>query len=470
MAADPKKINCKEGFMGKTIVGFVKCSIMVLAAAVLALVCPSCSLFGSQTQSAPYVAVSQTEIRVEVGQSVRLVAVSGDGSPVEWYSDEEWIAAVEGGVVTGVTAGTTTVTAASDSALATCTVTVVEPTSSETLVLSLASLTLQAGESVMLNARSSTGETVTWESSRPEVATAVNGKVTAVSAGTAVISASTRSARAECTVCVTDGSSAQKAGYRLVWNDEFDGASLDTDKWSYQTGTQDVYGGSVGPQYWGNGELQYYTDGANVKVSGGVLEITAKRESMGDRSFTSSRIVTRDKAYWTYGYFEAKIKLPAESGMWPAFWMLPQPADKTGSDNVYGGWPANGEIDIMEAKGRLLDKVDTTLHYGGTWQTHEYKSKETVLSSAIDEWHIYAVEWTADHIAWIVDGEEVFRVGSSEWWTSASQSASAPFDQPFYLLLNLAVGGQYDGYTQPDADFVSSSMSVDYVRVYEAVA
>lgn len=253
----------------------------------------------------------------------------------------------------------------------------------------------------------------------------------------------------------------------LAWNDEFDGTALDTSKWNYQTGVYDEYkGNKTGEMFWGNNEQQYYTKDA-ATVHDGMLEITAKREAMPEgRGFSSARILTRDKASWTFGYFEAKIKMPAINGMWPAFWMLPQP---TGSyaENEYGGWAASGELDIMEARGRLDMESITTLHYGGSWPNNTYKSETTALTSPISAWHTYAVDWTADYITWYIDDVAVFTMMNSEWWSSASENPSAPFDKPFYILLNLAVGGNFDSGTMPPDSFTSASMCVDYVRVYQ---
>ncbi len=306
------------------------------------------------------------------------------------------------------------------------------------------------------------------------------GVVTAVAAGKTNIIAFVDSAYAMCAVTVTEKAVDPieptpdikvPAGYSLVWHDEFDGNALDTSKWNYQTGTKDNYYGNQGPDYWGNSELQYYTDSGNVFVRDGSLEIIAKKERRGDRDYTSGRIVTRDKASWTFGYMEAKMKLPKGNGMWPAFWMLPQPNSHASSNNDYGGWAANGEIDIMEAKGRLQNKVDTTLHFGGYWPQNTYRSHETTLSSDIDEWHTYAVEWTAEYIEWIVDGKSAFKLTNDSWYTVASNEPSAPFDKPFYILFNFAVGGTYDpAGTQAFLEannFTSAAMYVDYVRVFQ---
>lgn len=280
--------------------------------------------------------------------------------------------------------------------------------------------------------------------------------------------------QADCVVTVTEGPYS-KRGFTLVWHDEFNGDKLNPANWGYQLGTQDKYGNSTGPANWGNNELQYYRED-NVRVDDGSLVITASREAekIGGKSYTSGRITTRDKFSFTFGYVEARIKAPAVDGMWPAFWMLPQPSTPDNSHNEYGGWASNGELDIMEIKGRLRNKVDTTLHFGGGWGSNVHKGATTTLASDVDDWHTYAVEWTADYIAWIIDGSEALRLTSSQWWTDAVPSKdnpSAPFDKPFFILLNLAVGGNYDptgtANLKENDSFTSESMYVDYVRVYE---
>lgn len=459
-------------------------SIILILAAVVAAACSACS-FGPSADPAVY--ISQSVISLTEGQTVQLSAVASDSATVSWVSGNEAIATVSAeGLVTAKSEGEAVITAATSSALASCTVKVAkkaqagepaEPVDPEVLVLTLDGLELTVGESVTLKATSSLGGQIEWSSSNVAVATVSNGLVTAAAKGEAVIKAKTDYAEAQCTVTVKEAShpvipdpDADKEGYRLVWRDEFNGASLDTAKWGYQTGIKDIYGSSVGPDYWGNGELQYYTEDA-VSVADGALKITATRQQQGDRLFTSGRILTRDKASFTYGYFEARMKTPTGSGMWPAFWMLPQPSSPDNSENEYGGWPANGEIDIMEAKGRLENKVDTTLHFGKAWNEHDYVTQETTLSSNTDEWHTYAVDWTADAISWFVDGQKVLTVTKDRWWSQdvSNQGKSQPFDKPFYIIFNLAVGGMYDSYNQPDGSFTSAAMYVDYVRVYEAL-
>lgn len=474
---------------------FKKITVVVIAAFVSFAFC-GCSLFGGSgtNDNKPAVYISQSEITLSVGDTVLLDAVSTDGSAVTWDSSDSAVATVSSGLVTGVSKGEAVIMASTQTVMAVCTIKVNEKSSvtppigdtpdAETLVLSLANLSLEVGGSVTLTATSSLeGVQIIWDSSNKTVATVSNGKVTAKAVGKTTITANSGTAIASCEITVTENIpvGSQKPGYTLVWNDEFTGSSLDTSKWCYQEGTRDIYHGFDTQVWeWGNGELQYYTQDA-VSVSNGSLVITARKQAMssdiyGSKDYTSGRILTRDKASWTYGYFEAKIKTPTGNGMWPAFWMLPQPSSYANVSNKYGGWPDNGEIDIMEAKGRLYNKVDCTLHFApesrepDAWYS-EYRTVETTLSSNTDQWHTYAVEWTAKYIAWIVDGNEVLRVSSSIWreprYASAT-SESAPFDQPFYILLNLAVGGGYDGGVAPDAaSFSSASMYVDYVRVYE---
>ncbi|MCH5351645.1 MAG: family 16 glycosylhydrolase [Clostridiales bacterium] len=485
----------------------------------LALSFSGCSFFdwfnndGTEPKPEPEMYISQTSVTLKVGGSVLLQATASDDSEIIWISSDESVATVTDGLVNAVGEGVSLVTAASDSAMASCTVTVgpADPTDNpggdnpggdnpggdnpggdnpggdnpggdnpnpgpgtggDVVTISKTALTLNVGESERLIAVSSFNSSVSWSSSDSTVATVAGGVVTAVHSGEAVITAKTATASAQCVVTVIfpgAGEDGAKEGYKLVWRDEFDGTALDTTKWGYQLGVQDQYGSSTGPVFWGNDELQYYTREA-VSVSNGMLAITATKQAMGDgRSYSSGRILTRDLGYWTYGYFEARMKTPTGNGMWPAFWMLPQPTNASSSDNIYGGWPANGEIDIMEAKGRLANKVDTTLHFGKAWNAHDYVSKETTLSSNTDEWHTYAVDWTDSEISWYVDEVKVLTVTKYRWWSqdSSNQGQSMPFDKPFYMLINLAVGGQYDGYTQPDESFTSATMYVDYVRVYE---
>ena len=249
-------------------------------------------------------------------------------------------------------------------------------------------------------------------------------------------------------------------GWTMIWNDEFDGDTLDTSKWSCQTGNG-YYG-------WGNYEKEYYTE-ENVTVSDGSLKITAKKESKGGCSYTSGRIRTvtdnGEKLFTAkYGKFEARIKLPEGQGLWPAFWMMP-------ADSVYGSWPLSGEIDIMEARGRVLDQVSGTIHYGESGSNHRSSSGKYTFDEENDitGYHVYGVEWNENTIIWYVDGVEYYR--TSNWYTMTDDGEisnyPAPFDQEFYLILNLAVGGNYDNYLVPEDSALPAQMEVDYVRVYQ---
>ena len=256
-------------------------------------------------------------------------------------------------------------------------------------------------------------------------------------------------------------------GYNLVWSDEFDGTKLDSSKWGY-----DIGNGNWG---WGNGELQYYTSNSrNSSVADGILTITAmKDQSMGNFNYTSARITTSGKFSFAYGKIEARMSLPITQGMWPAFWLLPS---VEGTDS-YGGWPSSGEIDIME---RIMDqsKVDagndptissSAIHYYNNFGGNNYsiyQTNENHALSSVRDWHVYGCEWTPDYIRTYIDTQTILTVNRSTWaLLPGLQNTSAPFDKPFYILLNLAVGGRV---ATPASDFVSDCMQVDYVRVYQA--
>lgn len=233
-------------------------------------------------------------------------------------------------------------------------------------------------------------------------------------------------------------------GRTLVWSDEFDtpgsGNAPDSAKWSYQTG-----GGG-----WGNNEVQTYTDGrANSFVEGGMLNVRAVK---ANGSWTSARLRSIGKGDWTYGYMEARLRVPAALGSWPAFWMMP-------TDSAYGGWPRSGEIDIMEYSPRTSgDKVYGTVHYG---ESHQYTSiGEKNDSGASEGFHRYGVEWTADSISWYLDG---VKLGVP--YTRHGDWRSWPYDKDFHFILNVAMGGNLGG--SIDSALSEAVMQVDYVRVYQ---
>lgn len=241
--------------------------------------------------------------------------------------------------------------------------------------------------------------------------------------------------------------------WELVWADEFDqpdGSVPDPQKWNYQQG-------GAG---WGNGELQHYTNAKeNAFIQDGMLLIRANKEYMMGRDYTSARLTTQFKGDWTFGRVEIRAKLPNTQGIWPAFWMLPTRAR-------YGGGAVGGEIDIMEMVGSEPGRIYGTLHFGNP---AERSSGSFDLPNAVtfdDDFHIFAMEWESTEIRWYVDGT-LFHA-ETEWFTTGRKDARypAPFDQDFYLLINVAVGGYWPG--SPDETSVfPQTLFVDYVRVFQ---
>jgi beta-glucanase (GH16 family) len=238
-------------------------------------------------------------------------------------------------------------------------------------------------------------------------------------------------------------------GWRLVWSDEFNYTGLpDAKKWGYD----------VGGNGWGNNELEYYTraDKKNAWVKDGFLYITARKEPKEGRAYTSARLVTKGKGDWLYGRIEVRARLPAGRGMWPAIWLLP-------TDDKYGGWPAGGEVDIMENVGFMPDSVFGSIHTQKfNHVIHTQVTKGFYVKDPYTSFHVYAVEWSRQAISFFVDGQLYLTFhnsgkGSEEW----------PFDQRFHLLLNIAVGGGWGGMKGVDESVFPGSMAVDYVRVYQ---
>lgn len=243
--------------------------------------------------------------------------------------------------------------------------------------------------------------------------------------------------------------------YKLNWHDEFDGNSLNMNYWSYQEGD----GSQYGIPGWGNSEQQYYSQD-NVSVNNGALKITARRENKGGKAYTSARIRTANKVAFTYGRIEAKIKLPPYQGLWPAFWMLP---DTT----TYGNWPNSGEIDIMEAKGRLPNETSAAIHFADNNNQHAYITGtcdlNQTLSNNMKDWHTYAVEWESDSLFFYVD-DICFFGSKCNQYSGVQGNSGQPFDKNFHILLNLAVGGMFDNNINPNDSDLPASMEVDYVR------
>lgn len=249
----------------------------------------------------------------------------------------------------------------------------------------------------------------------------------------------------------TTAKSSEKNDWSLVWSDEFDTNGLvDTTKWNY-----DTRGNEYG---WGNNEKQWYTVAKpdNATVSDGVLTITAIKEPTSGKDYSSARLTTKGKGDWLYCKVEVRAKVPTGRGTWPAIWML-------SSENSYGGWPKSGEIDIMEHVGYDPDTVHSTVHtefFNHTIGTQV--GKPLYLPTATTEFHVYILEWNANEISSYVDGEKYFS------FTNNGQGSGAwPFDQPFHLILNLAIGGGWGGQQGIDDSLFPHQFEIDYVRIYQ---
>ncbi|HXC98257.1 MAG TPA: glycoside hydrolase family 16 protein [Verrucomicrobiae bacterium] len=244
---------------------------------------------------------------------------------------------------------------------------------------------------------------------------------------------------------------ASPVGWRLVWSDEFDqpdGSAPDPAKWGYDTGGNG----------WGNKELEYYTARTNnARIEDGKLVIEALQENFQGKKFTSARLLTKDKWSWTYGRFEARIKIPRGQGVWPAFWLL--------STNIGSvGWPACGEIDIMENIGREPGMAHGTVHGPGYSGDKGIGGPVSLPGGAVvaDDFHVFAVECEPESVAWFMDGQKYFSITPA----SLPKNTRWVFDQPKFMLLNFAVGGGWPGYPDATSTF-PQRMIVDYVRVYE---
>ena len=243
-------------------------------------------------------------------------------------------------------------------------------------------------------------------------------------------------------------------GYELVWNDEFDGDAIDAANWTYD----------IGGWGWGNGEAQYYTDRPdNARVQNGLLVIEAKAEEFESSFYTSARLLSQGLQEFQYGYIEGRIKVPAGVGTWPAFWMLGANFGRDTANPDDSNWPDVGEIDIMEYAGKEPERVLGTIHgpgyAGGGGLTRWYQPGFPIA----DDFHTYAIDWDEEGIRFYFDGEEYYDVtpeivGDREW----------VFDQPFFIILNLALGGTIGGFIPVDTAF-PQHLYVDHVRVYQRV-
>ncbi|MFI3239580.1 MAG: glycoside hydrolase family 16 protein [Bacteroidales bacterium] len=256
------------------------------------------------------------------------------------------------------------------------------------------------------------------------------------------------SANVELTITLEE----EPPSYQLIWSDEFDGTEIDTNSWGYD----------VGGTGWGNSELQYYTDRSeNSRIEDGTLIIDVLKETYVNRSYTSARLVTKNKVFFTYGKVEARISIPSGQGTWSAFWMLPET----------GSWPAAGEIDIMEHVGSSPTMISHATHtknkngsYGNNWSSRAY------IDDVEENYHTYTMEWIADEddgddcIIFYIDDEQTGKVYQTH---GSTDDADWPFTDDFHIILNVAMGGSWGG-TIDDTIFENPvQMKVDWVRVYQ---
>ncbi len=241
---------------------------------------------------------------------------------------------------------------------------------------------------------------------------------------------------------------AQQPKKKLIWSDEFNYTGLpDSTKWKYD----------VGGHGWGNNELQYYTSKqlSNARVENGNLIIEARKEKFENKEYTSARITTKGKGDWTYGRIDVRAKLPKGVGTWPAIWML-------GSTTPLK-WPDDGEIDIMEHVGYDHGVVHGSVHCKKYYHSiGTQKTGKTAVPDCSEAFHVYSLDWDAETITVLIDDKPFFTFKNEH-----SDATAWPFDKPFHLLLNLAVGGNWGGQKGVDASVYPQKMEVDYVRVYQ---
>jgi len=237
-------------------------------------------------------------------------------------------------------------------------------------------------------------------------------------------------------------------GYTLAWSDEFSGSSVDLNNWNYESGNNNG---------WGNNELEYYTSSTkNSFVSNGNLVIEARKEPINGFNYSSARMTTQNKKQFTFGRIDIRAKLPVSKGMWPALWML-------GSNINTVGWPASGEIDIMELIGVSPNRVYGTMHWKNTGGTNSNKGFQYDLNTGnfSQQFHVFSLVWTQDTLKWYVD-DQLYYTGTK----NDVGAANYPFNAPEFFIFNVAVGGNWPGPPDASTEF-PQRMFVDYVRVFQ---
>lgn len=387
--------------------------------------------------------LSSNVLQLHVGD-IEMLDVKGATKEVMWTSDNEDVAEVFNGVVTAKSIGKAYVTATSGSAKAICEV-FVSGSNGSTLRITPTLVTMKRGETYQLKAGNTFDSPMIWSSSDATIATVdQTGLVTALKGGNATIMLSTELEEVTAFVAVAH----EWNDYELVWSDEFDGTSLNMDNWNIEVN------GNGG----GNNEKQYYTDRPeNLRVEDGNLIIQARKEEYQGKQYTSGRINTKNKRSFAYGKIEASINLPSGKGTWPAFWTL-------GS----GTWPKCGEIDIMEHTGNMPDRVLWTLHSNAD-RNGGKSNKAANLENVENHYHTYGIEWMKeetegrDVIKFYVDGV----VYNTQTESIIDDPDAWPFQNPHFIILNLALGGTLGGNIDDSMFEHDVIMKVDWVRVYQ---
>ena len=413
---------------------------------VLAVLCMACEKERT-SEAAPTLTLNPVTLQLKAGD-IATIDAAGTATGIEWTSSDTTVADVYYGVVTAKAIGKAEITARSGSVSATANV-FVTGTDGASLRISPPVVTLRPTETFDFSYGNTFDLPLTWTSSSPDIATIdQNGRLTAVAPGNTTITLSTNIESVTAIVAVEH----TWGEYRLVWSDEFDGTALDENVWSYNTGGNG----------WGNNEKQYYTSRQeNIRLQNGMLEIEARKEQYQNNDYTSARIMSKGKKTFTYGRIEARIKFPGGGGTWPAFWMM----------GNSGNWPNCGEIDIIEHVGNLDARASFAVHTvlkngtrGNNWAATRWF--DYPLS---DDFHIYGIEWAEQE----KDGKDVIRFTingvqyAEVWEDQIDNNDSWPFNKPFFIILNLAVGGNMGGKIDDKIFDSQRIMYVDWVRVYQ---
>lgn len=404
----------------------------------------------------------KTALTLEPGKTYTLKPTikprNASNKKLSFKSSDTKVASVSSkGVITAKEAGTAKITVkAMDGSEKSkvCTVTVKSPKEQikvTKVTLDKDKLSLLRNEDYKLTASvtpsNATNSKLSFESSDSKVATvSSDGTIHTISSGTVTITAKATDGSDKSAACVVEVSE-----YAKVFEDNFDGNELNMSYWNYEKHEPG----------WVNNELQRYTDSKdNIYVEDGKLVIKANKS--GENSYTSGKITTAGKKDFKYGKFEIKAKLVDGQGLWPAIWMMPR------NEEFYGTWPVCGEIDIMEELGNEPNKVYQTIHYGNP-HTEKQGTYTLRTGSFADDYHVYGLEWEPGEMRFYVDGNRIKTV--NDWYCATAEKGDiaypAPFNQYFYLQLNLAVGGDWPHSPDATTDFDKAKFMIDYVRVYQ---